>query len=440
MIRVGIIGGGIAGISAAYHLKQAGLDDIEILEAKDKIGGRVSSFQEMFTKDFIDNGKHLISGAYNCFFELLDYFGTRNKLYTPDILSIPLVSKEKTYEFKLGHPSKLNQLNSLLNLGTKSITEKINIIKFFAYLKFDKGLISKLFNKNYQNPSTLTVDQLLKQSKQDKEIIRFFWEPITLATINTTINNAPADLFLAVLKKAFFADINSQKLYFSKIPILELFNVEEKLNQLCKIKTSRLAEKVKHTENGYNVISNKGLSIYDAVIFALSPHSLKKISENSKIEELIGNEAFELISNYTYSPIMSFYFWTKQEFIEHDFAAMIGTKFQWLFRETHNRYTLTMSAAGEFSELPRHFIYNLAFAEIEMLFPKFDRNQVTHQLLLIDRAATVQFPVKKPRIGQRFFKGLYVAGDWTDTGLPATIESATLSGKLAAQELIKDYF
>lgn len=439
MIKVGIIGGGIAGLSAAYFLNKSGFTDIELIEAKDKIGGRVTSFQEMFTKDTIDNGKHLISGAYTTFFELLDYFGTKNKLYSPDILNVPLLSKEKNYEVTLGNPNKLKQLKSILNIGNKSLSEKIHLILFLASLKINKGFIGKLLNHNHNGTENQTVEQLLQSRKQDNETIKYFWEPITLATLNTTIKKAPADLFLTVLRKAFFADINSQKLYFSLIPMLELINVEENLNQLFKIKSSRFVEKVKQSENGNHILTNKGISICDAVIFAVSPTSLKKIAEESKIEDLIGQAQMKIISDYKYSPIMSFYFWTDQEFMPSNFTAMIGTQFQWIFRETKDRYTLTMSAAGEFAELPRHFIYNLAFAELEMLFPNFERSKVKHQILLTDRSATVEFKPNTARINQRLYKGLYAAGDWTDTGLPATIESATLSGKMAAEELIKDY-
>jgi Flavin containing amine oxidoreductase. len=99
-----------------------------------------------------------------------------------------------------------------------------------------------------------------------------------------------------------------------------------------------------------------------------------------------------------------------------------------------------MSAANDFAELPKQFLYNLAFAEVEMIFPKFDRTKVTHKLLIKDKYATVEFTPETKRFSQRILRGIYIAGDWTDTGLPATIESAAGSGKLAAMELIKDYF
>lgn len=440
MIRIGIIGAGVSGLSAAYHLSKAGIDSVEIIEAKDKVGGRVSSFQEMFTKDVIDNGKHLISGAYTTFLELLDFFGTRYCIESPKNLTIPLISVDKQFTFALGNPKKLNQLKSLLKIGNNKLTDKLNLLKFLASINYEKGLLGTFFKNQLRNIHTQTVEQLLISAKQNSDIIKYFWEPLTLATLNAPIQKAPADLFVNVLQKAFFADTNSQKLYFSKIPLLNLINIDEKLNKICVLKKETMAEKIKKSEEGYNVITNKGLSIYDALIITLTPNYLKNIVDKSRISEFLGKDNYEIISSYQYSSIMSMYFWTEQEFMEYDFSAMVGTQFQWIFRESRNRYTLTMSAANDFVELPKQFIYNLAFGEIEMLFPKFDRSKVNHKLLLTDRNATVQFMPSVGRVKQRMIKGLYVAGDWTDTGLPATIESAALSGKLAAQELIKDYF
>lgn len=440
MIRIGIIGAGISGLSAAYHLSKAGIDNIEILEARNNIGGRVTSFQEMFTKDIIDNGKHLISGAYITFFELLKFLGTSDKIESPKNLYIPLISKDKKFEFAIGNPKKISQLKSLLKIGNKKFIDKLNLLKFIVSINYSKGFLGNYINHPLRNIRSQTVEQLLITAKQNSEAIKYFWEPLTIATLNTSIQKAPADLFLTVLQKAFFADINSQKLYFSKEPLLNLINNEEKISTIGRLKKETIVEKIKQSEDGYNVITSKGLSIYNALIITLTPHHLKNIIDNSRIKELVGADNYEIISSHNYSSIMSMYLWTEQEFLEYDFAAMIGTQFHWIFRESRNRYTLTMSAANDFVEMPKQFIYNLAFGEIEMLFPKFDRSKVTHKLLLTDRNATVGFTPNINRVNHRFIKGLYVAGDWTNTGLPATIESAALSGKLAAQELIKDYF
>lgn len=439
MIKVGIIGAGISGLSAAYFLHKSGITDIEILEQSGKVGGRVTSFQEIFTKDTIDNGKHLISGAYSTFLELLDFLGNKDKLKYSKNFSIPLISKDCTYKFSLGNQSKFKQLQQLMKIGQHNLSEKVNLIRFLLSIQSKNSFISRLLNKSMSDIENLTVEQFLHSNKQNAEIINYFWEPLTLATINAPIRTAPASLLVNVLRKAFFADTESQKLYSSELPLLELINVEKQLQKIAKIKTETKVEKINITEEGFNVITNRGVSILDAVIIAIPPIFLKKLTEKSKIEELFNPNDYEAIKNYNYSTIMSMYFWTDCNFMDNDLSAMIGTKFQWIFRETENRYTLTMSSANEFAELPKQFLYNLAFAEIEMLFPKFDRSKVTHKLLLTDRFATTEFTTRTTRIKQRILKGLYVAGDWTDTGLPSTIESAALSGKLATKELVKDF-
>lgn len=438
MIKVAIVGAGIAGLSAAYHLNKNGITDIEILEASSKVGGRVNSFREIFTQDTIDNGKHLISGAYTNFFELLDYFGTTNNLYSPNNLRIPLISNKKRYEFALGCPKKIEQIKSLMKIGNQSYADKYNLIKLMFSIKYPNKLFGKLCNTLPKNVNFITVEQLLYSTKQSKELIQYFWEPLTLATLNAPINKAPATLLLTVLQKAFFANHNSQKLYFSQLPLNELIN-KEKLDSIAKVKTDTKVEKIKPTEHGFNILTSRGITISDAVIITCSPFFLKTLIDDSKTSEFFGDVFYSAISTYKYSTIMSIYFWTEQEFIDEQFAAMIGTKFQWIFRETKNRYTLTMSAANEFAEMPKQFLYNLAFAEIKSLFPKFDRTKVTHRLLIKDKYATLEITPETKRFGPRCYRGIYIAGDWTDTGLPATIESAAKSGKMAVDELLNDY-
>jgi zeta-carotene desaturase len=181
-------------------------------------------------------------------------------------------------------------------------------------------------------------------------------------------------------------------------------------------------------------LRNEAEKTYDAVIFAIPPFAFKKINFSFAIPDL---------DNFESSPIVSLYLWSEEDFMDDDFYALIGTNFQWIFKETSKslRYTLTYSAADEIASLAKNEIFEIAFKDLEQTFPKFNRSAIYHSQIIAEKSATIKLTTlsQKLRPYQKISKGIYLAGDWTNTALPATMESAALSGKLAAQNLIIDY-
>jgi len=172
---------------------------------------------------------------------------------------------------------------------------------------------------------------------------------------------------------------------------------------------------------------------FDAIIIATTPYALRKIETNFAMPNL---------ENFEPSPIISLYLWCEEDFLDEDFYSLIGTNFQWIFKESTQslRYTLTMSAADKFVNFSRDEIFEMAYHDLETIFPKFNRNMIYNTKLIKERSATVKLTpqIERLRPLQKIFNGIYLAGDWTNTNLPSTMESAALSGKLATKNLITD--
>lgn len=431
--KVAIIGTGIAGISAAIELlNQAGLE-ITMFEAKSTIGGRVFSLYDNIAEEVIDNGKHLMVGAYKYFFSLLERLNTVGNLKFQDFLKIDFNDNGKKYRIQSGKYGKLSLLISLFKVKNLNFTEKINFIKFISRL----NQIRKGFSGNH-----LTTLDLLIKHKQNDNLNKLFWEPLILATMNVKPKEADAGIFLEILSQAFFSDIDSQKLVFSKIPLMELLSPIEKLyNSKFKIRFSTFVKSLSKNDKGY-VINSDISEIFDAVVFAIPPNSLKKIFQLS--DNLPENNLFKFFEMVEFSPIVSAYLWSKIDFLDTNFEAMIGTNFHWIFKEKSNgiRFTLTKSNAEELIHFSRNEILEMIYKDLEKLYPKFKREEIYHYQIIFEKNATIKLTpeIEKVRPAQRIEKGLYLCGDWTDTQLPATMESAAKSGQLAARFLIDDFY
>ncbi|MBP7215049.1 MAG: FAD-dependent oxidoreductase [Candidatus Kapabacteria bacterium] len=422
--NIAIIGAGISGISAAMELIDKDVA-IDIFEAKKTIGGRVACFEDNLTGDKIDNGKHLMVGAYSNFFDLLSKLNSFKDLYFQKYFNVNFISKTGSFKFSNGKFGKLSQLISFIKLPEISLKEKENNIKFLSQIQ-----------KNDINTFGKSALQVLQDFNIGNEMINKFWSPLITATMNTIPKYAAGEIFLNILKYAFFYDNNSARLVFSNQPLQELLlpfnrifpNYNRKIHlQTPIVSINRLNDKI--------IIKSKDGEEFrfDAIILAITPYALRKIEMNFSILYL---------ENFVQSPIISLYLWSEEDFMAEDFYSLIGTNFQWIFRESTQslRYTLTMSAAEEIVNSSKNEIFEMAYQNLETVFPKFNRNLIYNTKLIKERNATIKLTpqIERIRPRQKLYNGIYLAGDWTNTNLPSTMESAALSGRLASNHLITD--
>jgi squalene-associated FAD-dependent desaturase len=428
--KVIIVGGGVAGISAAVELAKSNIP-VQLIEAKNYIGGRCFSFVDRFTGDEIDNGQHIFIGAYHNFFELLDNIGTRKFIIPQKKFEISYFKdSEKAKLVASGLRSRLPLLLGLIRfrlLDLKSKLRIINLIMKSQKISFDQS-ISAL--------------ELLYKYNQTKEAINIFWEPLIMATLNQSIERSPADIFLEVVRKMFSSQENA-KIYFSSVGLSRLFAPAENFLE------ARNSKILKNTRiQRIEISSNKVVGCYDksdtfypakALIFAVPFDVLDDIFRNSDLEYCM--------SNFNYSTIISYYFWTKKPINCNEINALIGTNSHWIFNRSlymqnlntkYFNYTITISNANKIAKLERKVIENMIISDLMSLNLLKNKEDIIHSKLIIDKKATVALDCKNNAKRHPIFtefNNMFVCGDWTSTGLPATVEGAALSGKLAANYL-----
>lgn len=439
---IAIIGAGITGITSAIHLTEYG-EKVLLVEARPNIGGRFYSFLDTSSGEWIDNGQHVMVGAYDNFFELLSTLGTNDNLYIPNALQVAFYSSDgkKDVLDTSSFSGKGGLINGLLKMKNISIKSKIEILRFFFKLQ-----LNLIKSKN------LTANELLQKENQRSDAIYWFWEPLILATMNLSLHSASANLFIQVLKKAFYTSRGKSTLIFSTVPFTELLSpfknwIENKRGTLL-LNTSVKKIIIENKKAKSIILSNGDIVDVKAVISSVQPYRFIKIVD----EQDIGINFVNLLNELEYSSIISIYYWLNKNFLNEDFVALLGTIPQWIFNisniykknskkgitsEIENKIAITISQADTIWDINNQRLSELCWNDIVLALPHSKNTKVLRYKVIRERYATIKANPKAEIIRKRLkdidVENLILAGDWTNQELPSTLESAAISGKNSAE-------
>ncbi len=428
MAKCIIIGGGLAGLSTAVYLAENNFQ-VELIEASPKLGGRTYSFvNKKFNTEF-DNGQHLLMGAYNYTLNFLELIKSIDKLTIQKSMMAVYADKSgNKYSLnasKFFYP--LNLLSAILNFNCINFKEKYNFIKFVISLPF----------QNKRKLEKLTIDEWLMKNGQTENSIKSFWEILAVSALNTNIKEASASLFKQMLIKIFFTGNNAARLIIPKVKLSKVF-VEPAVQFLSSKRTvisiNEKLEKIKF-ENSIvkEIITNKrSSSDFDFVVLAIPPSQISKLSSNEKLLLTDFNE-------FESSGIISVNLKLKEKFLNEKFIGLIDSKIHWVF--DHGEYvSIVISDANDYLEFSQEKLVELCIKELKMFFKNFDEKMIINSFVIKEKRATIKSIQKfenKRNSYNKNVKNFYFAGDWTDTNLPQTIESAIKSGYKTAQKIIK---
>ncbi len=436
--KVIIIGAGIAGISAALELINANYE-IHLYEQKNEIGGRVSSIFDKFSNEYIDNGQHLLIGAYHNFLNFLEKIKRRKYIEEQTSLSVTFLDnnlvKDTLNTSKL--PWKFGVIYGLFSLRQIDLQEKVNLIILFIKIQLD-----------LVDFKDISCSKFLKNENQSKNVIQRFWEPLILAILNNDIKSASAELMVISLKKAFFSDSSNSKLIF---PIVNLNKLVSNFTEVFIQSggflhlTTKIDKLIIENESIVGIQIKGEVIKADFVIVAIPPNSLIKL-----IDEYNSNKYFSYLKEFKYSPIISAFFWFDKPILDEKFLAVIGSKTQWIFdrkkilideyQSNNESITVTISNAESIANLSNAEISSMIYEELKILLQINENTKLLHSRVIKEMMATISITpdIEKIRPNTKTsIKNLYLAGDWTNTKLPATIEGACQSGIEASKKIIE---
>jgi hydroxysqualene dehydroxylase len=421
-----VIGGGMAGLAAASLLASRGIK-ITLLEAAEHLGGRARSVAIEFNSQVhkLDNGQHIMLGAYTETLKLLEKIGMPEN---DAFLRIPLnldVRLDNRSAFKLATPSYLpapfNQLVGFLLCEGLKLSERMQVIKFMLTLK----------KTNFKIEKDVPLASYLQQNNQSDQAINFLWEPLCLAALNTPIKIASSKIFLNVLHDTFKTK-NSSDFLLPKLDLSQLFS--QPVSSYLKKRHANilLGQRVKNIAshgNGYVVSTKEAQFEASHVIVAMSPVRLRNvIAELPKL-----NHIAEQTDCYEYQPIYTIYLqYSRDTTLSAPMLGLTGTFSQWVFdrgilSNQPGLMAVIISAEGAHQLLTQDALALRVAQELQAAFPQLAK-PLWHKVIA-EKRATFSCNVNLPRPAHLTpYPRLYLAGDYTYADYPATIEGAVRSG------------
>lgn len=434
-----IIGGGLSGLAAGVKLASEGLR-VSLFERKHYLGGRCYSYEDAKIGEIVDNGQHVLIGAYHHLLHYLDIIGTKHYLRKESHLRLRLFHPEKGFtDFHIKHlPKPFNLINGIIGFPFLSGTEKIRLIKL--------GLkIWKSGNEHKDNLRNMTISQWLDENKQSDTAKKNFWYPVAVSIMNESPERASALLFFRSLKMALFGNISDSAILIPNVTQYELYA----RNAITYLKKRRCNINLNTEVHSLVIKGNKvtGIKLKDnkivngkAIICAVPYYNVIRLIP----EHFHGYEPFLNFVKFESSPIISYHLWFENAFTDVDHVGCIDSNLQWIFNrrvifgeQKKKPFYITgvISGAHRYINLKKDELTRIALDDLYKIFPDSRNSRLIRSTIIKERRATFSATpdAEKNRPSTKTpIQGFFLAGDWTDTGLPATIEGAVLSGFRAA--------
>ncbi len=441
--RVAIVGGGLAGMSAAIALREQAVDlDITVYEARRLPGGRAGSFIDIGTGEDIDYCQHVAMGCCTHFLALMNHAGLLSAFtrYRELRFHHPRFAESRFASSAL-LPAPLHLLPSLLRLQYLSWRQRWEI----SWATF------VLMQTRSTSLTKITSHQWLFLRQQSPATIRDYWDVVIASALGESCQQVSMAAARKVFIEGFLATKNACDVLVPKLPLSTLFGV--KLPSFVASKDVAIyngtpVRSVAMLDNGsmHVNVNNENLA-YDHVILAVPCFALAKVLDQATaIAAGLPADRYERVPT---SPITGIHLWFDRPIIDRPHAVMVGTLSQWVFRREQDLGTtspsshyvqVVISASRGVRELSPEAVIDQVVAELRHAFPGAAGAKLQRGRVVTDPQAvySVRPDVDAIRpLATTALPCLHLAGDFVQTGWPATMEGAVISGRLAASSLLK---
>lgn len=418
MPSVAIAGGGLAGLAAAAALGGAGFT-VDLYEARGFLGGRATSFPlSSSDSETIDNCQHVLM---RCFTNLLDLYrrlGVEDRIEFHRKFHFIEPGGRVSVLQRGALPAPLHFLGSFASLRFLSPGEKLSLARALAALRRERATRDDL--------DRITMLDWLREQRQSPRAISRFWGQVLVSAVNEDLDRMAARHGFQVFWQAFLADAAAHEMGLAKGRLVELYNADRLDNVRVHLRTP--VERFWIAAGAaVGVVAGGERLRADYSICALPFERVPAVAPELQLDA----GALE------HSPITSVHLWFDRPVMDLPHATLLDRTFHWAFNKSAGRYIqVVVSASRNLLETSRVDLIALAVRELAEFFPRVKQARVEKAHAVKDARATFSARpgAEKARPPARTaIHNLFLAGDWTRTGWPATMEGAVRSGYLAAE-------
>lgn len=431
MRSVVVVGGGLAGLTAACQLARRGRQ-VTLVEARARLGGATFSFDRDGLA--VDNGQHVLLRCYTEYRALLDLLGMAQYVDLQDRFHIPVITRD-------GRRAELsrNNLPAPLHLGRTLATYGLLSGSDRARVLFAAGLLRTLDPADASLDERSFGDWLVKRG-QRPAAIDALWNLITVAALNTDAHNASLALCAMVFRTALLERADAADIGVPTRPLGELHgDAADRFLRThdAKILLHTPVRAIKPIGDGFDVSVDGQTLSADAVVVAAPPDATADVLPDGALGRP------ELLRQLGGAPIVNVHAVYDRQVTPEPFTAIVGSPVQWVFDrtatsglDTGQYLAVSLSAAGQWIDTSVADLREVFVPELARLFPAAARAEVTRFFVTRERRATFRQVPGSARLrpaARTRIPGCVLAGAWTATGWPDTMEGAVRSGNEAAR-------
>jgi zeta-carotene desaturase len=428
-----VIGGGFAGLAAATRLAEDGAR-VLVVEARPQLGGRATAFRDRATGELVDNGQHVLFGCYYQTLDFLRRIGADDRVRVQPALDVPFIDRagRRSALRCPPLPPPLHLLAGILDWDVLPWRDRLSALRLAGPLRAAR---------RGDLPSGVTVSEWLTASRQGKKIRRLLWEPLAVAALNQPPDEAAAAPFARVLAEMFGPDASAAAIVLPTCPLHQMYAEPARDHITARrgeVRTNALARLVVERDR-VSAVEVRGERIPAARVIAAVPwFALRQLFAGGvppPLERLVSDA-----DRMTSKPIVTVNLWYDRQVMADAFVGLPGRTVQWVFEkrvafgERASHLSTVTSAADALAGASAGDLVARAASEIADAIPGARSATLLRGTVVREKRATFSLaPGQPPRPPTATpLAGLTLAGDWIDTGLPGTIESAVIAGHKAA--------
>jgi zeta-carotene desaturase len=428
--RVAVVGGGLAGLAAGCALADSGFR-VTLFERRPYLGGRASSYQHPGTGEVVDNCQHVLLGCCTNLIQFYERLGVEGKIRWYDRLTFLEPGGRASVIKQSKLPAPLHNALAFLRAPCLNFSDKLSIAVALAALAPAAP--------RDQGESFLTW---LHRHRQTKQAIERFWQPVLVSALNEELDRAAVPYAAQVVRESFLKSAAAGRMGVPTVPLTELYSVAGdyiaahggEIRFRCSVE-SFLAE----PEKVKLLVSGEETS-FDFVVSAVPFDVLSRILPQVSVADPLR----QVLARFETSPITGIHLWFDRQITDLDHAVLLDRTIQWMFhkskllgRNENGSYVeLVVSSSKTLVDKSRAEIIELGLAELREFFPDARDANLVKSTVIKEVHATYS-----PRPGVDVYRPhpvtlwprVFLAGDWTATGWPATMEGAVRSGYMAAE-------